>query len=618
MKNFMLVITIFFVSITLFTTDAFSLTDGFDFPIGNRIDTSGWKVTLDFKKRNSKYPAPYNIHIAEDWVKVSGDCTGSPVYAVANGTITKMGSVSSSADKGKYIVIRHDTPEGYIYSVYLHIHPIVGYEDVRRGEQIGTIYKYATSIPHLHFEIRNFMQGNGSGTLYPKGRNGYYRSMADIDADGFLDPTDYISSHRSSGDGSGVGQYEDGWHTDTSPAFVAAYIANGGQSKLGVPDSSPGETPYVHTWGPLLIQDFTGGEYGDSAIIYNPKHNMAYVVRTAFWNAFKNLDGYCRDYFLRRPTSDEYKPDSGQAEGGNKVIAIQDFEFGHMEFYVDGCSNPGGCVDMYSNTIDETVGYSDDVKPPSLHCPMLLTESMSYRPQSYTVTAQIRKELLALHDGSIFELAWSMECGNDLIRLAGTYSDNDWGWQFSYDATDDGAGGNEAFETYRLATTFDAEYMYVELTTNYPIQGVMSEYGLGLLSPGDLYINVGGSLLENTGTLFGFALTSHSGDMTGNADPYDDIYTWDAVQQGHLYADVTFATGTFEEYAGANDWFEDGGDDPFGRANNIPTLIAQWGQDLGYQGDVTWEKPVPEPSTVFLLGSGLVGVLSLVRKRFKK
>ena len=121
-----------------------------------------------------------------------------------------------------------------------------------------------------------------------------------------------------------------------------------------------------------------------------------------------------------------------------------------------------------------------------------------------------------------------------------------------------------------------------------------------------------------TGTLFGLALTSHSGDMTGDADPYDDIYTWDAVQQGYLYKDVTFDTGTFEGYVGADDWFEDGDDDPFGRANNIPTLIAQWGQEIGYQGDVSWEKPVPEPSTVFLLGSGLVGVLSLVRKKFKQ
>lgn len=141
-----------------------------------------------------------------------------------------------------------------------------------------------------------------------------------------------------------------------------------------------------------------------------------------------------------------------------------------------------------------------------------------------------------------------------------------------------------------MGATFDAEYLYVELTTNYPIRGVMSEYGLGLLSPGDLYINVGGSLLDQTGTLFGPGLTTHSGNMTENADTADNIYAWNPVQQGHLYTDMTFATGTFESYIGSDEWFEDGGVDPFGRGNNIPTLIAQWRQDLGYQGDVTMGK----------------------------
>ncbi|MBN2355301.1 PEP-CTERM sorting domain-containing protein [candidate division KSB1 bacterium] len=412
--------------------------------------------------------------------------------------------------------------------------------------------------------------------------------------------------------------------------FLEAYLFHQSAGKP-VGDSSSD----VHSWGPFIIQDFRGGDgYWNYAMIYNSIAQRAYVVRTGFWETFKNLNGNCRDNFLGAPRSDEYSREDAVRNGatwnpvgGSKIVTIQDFEFGHMEFYRDGCLQAEGCFTMYTrkggDSVSEVTGiiHCDQGGTfPSSTCQYpascLYAEPNTYRPLSYHVTAKIRKDLLGLEHGSIFELAWSMECGNDLIRLAGSYYNDNWGWQFSHDSTDDASGGY-GYEAFRLATTFDAEYMFVELITDFPIRGLMSDYQ-GWLSPGDLYVNVGGSFIQKTGTTYGLALTSHSGDMNEYYDPYDYVYDWDSVQQGYLYKDVIFSTGTFEEYLGSDQWFEDGGLDPFGRGNNIPVHIAQYGQDLGYQGPISWQLGVPEPSTISLISIGVTGMILLTLKKRKK
>lgn len=184
-------------------------------------------------------------------------------------------------------------------------------------------------------------------------------------------------------------------------------------------------------------------------------------------------------------------------------------------------------------------------------------------------------------------------------------------YTFQDDGIKDASGGN-TFEVYRMGYAYDDENLYFNMLTGLPQTGAThsSVSDGGVVNAGDLYINVGGSHLDGydgsgigasyaTGSVFGLALNSHSGDMnndmaasTSDGNAYisgydDDAYAWTAVEEGHLYSDAIFSTGVYEGYSGASGDV-DGGNDPFGDRNNAPAHIAQYGTDLGYQGDVTW------------------------------
>ena len=172
-------------------------------------------------------------------------------------------------------------------------------------------------------------------------------------------------------------------------------------------------------------------------------------------------------------------------------------------------------------------------------------------------------------------------------------------WTYSYDSYGDASGGN-GYEVYGMGYAFDDDYLYFNMLTGFNVD--RSNLG-GIdtrVQAGDLYINVGGKHNLGTGSVFGLALTSHTGDMNKDMSDYDSTYRaggnadngydWVAVTAGHLYSNATFATGVYEGYAGANELSEDGGKDPFGYENNIPTHIAEFGADLGWQGDVSWNN----------------------------
>jgi hypothetical protein len=92
---------------------------------------------------------------------------GDPVYAVARGMVTLSNLEEWDTEKG-VVIIEHTFPDGTIaYSLYGHMEqgettffPPVG-SCVERGDVVGLIGWPSRGLPHLHYEIRNFMPNEG-------------------------------------------------------------------------------------------------------------------------------------------------------------------------------------------------------------------------------------------------------------------------------------------------------------------------------------------------------------------------------------------------------------------------------------------------------------------------
>lgn len=136
------------------------------------------------------------------------------------------------------------------------------------------------------------------------------------------------------------GMYTDGWHPDTSYAFAEAYANNKARNTVGEPDANLNEIPYVHEWctspdACVTIQDFWNGTFKDNAIILNKNINTAFVVRTGFWDWYKNRDNN-GPLKLGAPLEDEK---NGTWNGTQCVLsqqAQQEFEKGLLIIGTDG------------------------------------------------------------------------------------------------------------------------------------------------------------------------------------------------------------------------------------------------------------------------------------------
>lgn len=219
----------------------------------------------------------------------------------------------------------------------------------------------------------------------------------------------------------------------------------------------------------------------------------------------------------------------------------------------------------------------------------------------------------------------------------------------------DTAGGSE-FKVYGMGTAINNGFLYVVVQANLPIGGAISNDSYTnstLLSPGDLYLNVGGTFQSGTGVSYGIATTSH-GNVVQQA--YHD--TWLNVNAGSLYSGVTFANGTYEQYQYNLGYVVPDDGDGNTSLNSYPTLIRQgtlqsgdvsgvryrnrlmagsyayeilykvslsaigvtdqttiqafWTMECGNDGvETVFRTPsIPEPTTVGLLLFGLTGVIS--------
>jgi hypothetical protein len=100
-------------------------------------------------------------------IDIGFDRFGEPVYAAARGRVTYSDPEGWDTEKG-VVIIEHVFPEGSIaYTLYGHMEqsdttffPRVD-SCVERGEVLGVIGDPSRGRPHLHYEIRNFMLGDG-------------------------------------------------------------------------------------------------------------------------------------------------------------------------------------------------------------------------------------------------------------------------------------------------------------------------------------------------------------------------------------------------------------------------------------------------------------------------
>jgi murein DD-endopeptidase MepM/ murein hydrolase activator NlpD len=129
------------------------LVDVLDFPVGPP-DGKGFSARWVFGRYSSRYQG---IHAGEDWINLSGNSLGQPVYSIANGQVTYAQPLGWGVDQG-VVIVRHVFADGRsLLSFYGHLDPpsviLRPGECVTRGQQVGAIGKPRGS-PHLHFEIR--------------------------------------------------------------------------------------------------------------------------------------------------------------------------------------------------------------------------------------------------------------------------------------------------------------------------------------------------------------------------------------------------------------------------------------------------------------------------------
>lgn len=158
--------------------------------------------------------------------------------------------------------------------------------------------------------------------------------------------------------------------------------------------------------------------------------------------------------------------------------------------------------------------------------------------------------------------------------------------------------------------------------------------GWDLLQPGDLFIDVGANqtwdwVIQPGGNIYNLtstpiALNSDTSYVKTGADNADHWVGYN-IRNNHPYAAI-LTSETSDGTAGFSGWQTltsanqplfstfsgfsiDIGSDPF---------IIGW--TVNCANDVVYEtvNPVPEPATMFLMGSGLLGVGIILRKRFPK
>ncbi|MCE7907119.1 MAG: PEP-CTERM sorting domain-containing protein [Candidatus Omnitrophica bacterium COP1] len=153
-------------------------------------------------------------------------------------------------------------------------------------------------------------------------------------------------------------------------------------------------------------------------------------------------------------------------------------------------------------------------------------------------------------------------------------------WSFTSDPSNDAASSSgTSYETFGMGSAIKNGFLYVVVQTNFPEAGGVgsdSYTSVTHFSPGDLYVNVGGSFQNGGGSIYGLATTTH-------ANVVQQAYSgnWSTFQSGKLYQNAVFATGTFEQYQLAHPNYKPDDGDGNNRVNSYPTLLRGGNQVAG-------------------------------------
>lgn len=169
---------------------------------------------------------------------------GTPVYAVADGTVMFSAQTSASARWGNLIMIQHSNAEGpTLVSVYGHLganrQVSVG-QRVSRGQLIGFIgpdYSAENGNwgAHIHFGIHPGAYGAGLGQ-YPAWAKGYENSFPN----GWIDPLVYIDGRRVDWEQQPAGFWGSGQQIyQTGSGQVTFFVDNAGSQTWKAGGANP-------------------------------------------------------------------------------------------------------------------------------------------------------------------------------------------------------------------------------------------------------------------------------------------------------------------------------------------------------------------------------------------
>lgn len=191
---------------------AVPISDGFDYPVGNRDNLEGWYKSLSLGESWSLYYG----HLGEDYLKNSASAKGENVYSASNGVVYKIYTGDPSG-WGGVVIIKHapssgnsfsvsgltlpdsgETSINTVYTLYGHLNLTAIYvyenENVGRGTKIGKIglvEKFPT--PHLHFEVKNQAAIDNEAH---NGGTGHGYSGTDNSAPNHYKPSNFIAANR--------------------------------------------------------------------------------------------------------------------------------------------------------------------------------------------------------------------------------------------------------------------------------------------------------------------------------------------------------------------------------------------------------------------------------------